>query len=299
MSIDTVNDLAPRVQYTATASQTAFDYPFPIFADADLVVDIDGTTKTLTTHYTVSGEGEDAGGTVTLLSACAGGEVVTIYRDMALERTSDFSQNSDFSSASFNDELDKIVLMVQQLSGRVNRALRVPMIAETTDDEAELSPMSSWLGKYIYIDANGVPTPAPGTSVEAHTHGAADITSGDLDDARLSANVPLLDAAANFTAGLQTGGLAVGYLDIPTAVALTRGKIYPVTAGITINTATSGYCYGVYNNSASSVTLTQGSGLTQRLAGTATTGNLTLAQRGLATIWFHSATECVVIGNVT
>ena len=252
MSIDTVNDLAPRVQYTATASQTAFDYPFPIFADADLVVDIDGTTKTLTTHYTVSGEGEDAGGTVTLLSACAGGEVVTIYRDMALERTSDFSQNSDFSSASFNDELDKIVLMIQQLSGRVNRALRVPMIAETTDDEAELSPMSSWLGKYIYIDANGVPTPASGTSVGAHTHGAADVTSGDLDDDRLSANVPLLDAAANFTAGLQTGGLAVGYLDIPTAVALTRGKIYPVTAGITIYTATSGYCYGVYNNSASS-----------------------------------------------
>lgn len=62
-SIDTVNDLPPRVQYVASAAQVDFDYPFPVFQDADLVVDVDGTTQTLATHYTVAGEGADTGGT--------------------------------------------------------------------------------------------------------------------------------------------------------------------------------------------------------------------------------------------
>ena len=61
-----VNDVTPRVQYTATASQTVFAYPFAIFADANLKVyqTLSGATAndatdllTLTTHYTVSGAG--------------------------------------------------------------------------------------------------------------------------------------------------------------------------------------------------------------------------------------------------
>jgi hypothetical protein len=67
MSIDTVNDIDPRVQYVAAPGQDEFDYPFPIFQDADLVVDVDGVTQTLTTHYTVAGEGDDTGGTITLM----------------------------------------------------------------------------------------------------------------------------------------------------------------------------------------------------------------------------------------
>ena len=61
-SIDNVTDVSPRVQYTAAAAQTDFDYAFPIFAGADLTVDVDGVTKTLTTDYTVSGAGNDTAG---------------------------------------------------------------------------------------------------------------------------------------------------------------------------------------------------------------------------------------------
>ena len=55
----------------------------------------------------------------------------------------------------------------------------------------------------------------------------------------------------------------------------------------------------IYNNSAAAVTLTQGAGLTLRLAGTSTTGSRTIDQRGFATIWFNSATEAIVSGNVS
>jgi hypothetical protein len=164
MSIDTVSDLTPRVQYVAAAAQVAFDYPFPIFSDADLVVDVDGVTQTLTDDYTVTGEGDDTGGTVTFVSAMAGDEVVTIYRDMVLERSSDFPVNGAFSSSSFNDEFDRITLVHQDLAQQIRRCLRLPMTAEATDAEAELAPIANWLSKYVYISAAGVPEPAAGVS---------------------------------------------------------------------------------------------------------------------------------------
>ena len=48
---------------------------------------------------------------------------------------------------------------------------------------------------------------------------------------------------------------------------------------------------------ASSRTLTQGSGVTMRLGGSATTGSRTLAARGVAMLFFVSASEVVVSGG--
>lgn len=166
MSVDIVNDIEPRVQYTAAAAQTDFDYPFPIFADGDLVVDVDGVTQALTTDYTVSGAGADTGGTVTFLVAMAGNEVVTIYRDLPIERTTDFQQNGRFSSAAFNDELDKIIMVQQQLSAAVRRALRVPQADTTASADMELPSIANRASKYLYFNASGDPEMA--TAVAAN-----------------------------------------------------------------------------------------------------------------------------------
>lgn len=53
----------------------------------------------------------------------------------------------------------------------------------------------------------------------------------------------------------------------------------------------------LYNDTASNITITQGSGLTLRLVGSASSGNRTIAQRGLATVVFISATEAVISGG--
>lgn len=53
----------------------------------------------------------------------------------------------------------------------------------------------------------------------------------------------------------------------------------------------------IYNNTATNLTITQGASLTLRLVGTATTGNRTLAQRGLATVVFISSSEAVISGG--
>ncbi len=66
-----------------------------------------------------------------------------------------------------------------------------------------------------------------------------------------------------------------------------NGKLINITTGgITINASvfTAGQNVTIYNNSGSSQTITQGTSVTMYLAGSATTGNRTLAQRGIATI---------------
>ena len=99
---------------------------------------------------------------------------------------------------------------------------------------------------------------------------------------------PVQDQYGNVRAMVRTTG------------ALTAGHVFATAAGFTINTGfAAGNVYGVYNDSASAITLTQGAGLTLRLSGTATTGNRTLAARGFATFWCNSTTEYIISGDVT
>ncbi|WP_290889346.1 hypothetical protein [Arenimonas sp.] len=112
-------------------------------------------------------------------------------------------------------------------------------------------------------------------------------------------------ASPNFTGTPQHNGVEIGYRSVPrstttgTAVAADRGRCIALAAGLTIPAGVfaAGDAVSLYNDSAAAVTITQGSGLTLRLVGTSTTGNRTLAARGLATVWFNSANEAVISGG--
>ena len=76
------------------------------------------------------------------------------------------------------------------------------------------------------------------------------------------------------------------------AVAGDAGKaIYISTGGVTINNSvfSGGDLVTIVNNSGSNQTITQGGGVTLYNAADGATGNRTLALRGVATIWFASA----------
>lgn len=95
---------------------------------------------------------------------------------------------------------------------------------------------------------------------------------------------------------LQAALDAKGFLNLPkTTSGLEDGKCFSTATGFTVNTRDEGDICSVYNNSGSSITLTQGGSLTLRVAGTATTGNYSLPQRGFVTIWFHTATEAIIL----
>lgn len=87
-----------------------------------------------------------------------------------------------------------------------------------------------------------------------------------------------------------------------TLTSASANKVIAASGGITIdgNVFTAGDSFMIYAG-ASSRTLTQGStgSPTQRLHGSSTTGNLTLAARGVAVVYVISATEWVCSGDVS
>lgn len=87
-----------------------------------------------------------------------------------------------------------------------------------------------------------------------------------------------------------------------TLTAASANKTVVATGGITIdgNVFAAGDVVAVYAG-ASARTITQGStgSPTQRLAGTSSTGNFTLAARGWMIVYFVSATEWILVGNVS
>ncbi len=87
-----------------------------------------------------------------------------------------------------------------------------------------------------------------------------------------------------------------------TLVASDNGKHVSITTGgVTVPSGvfSAGNIITIYNNSGSNQTITQGASVTLREAGTANTGNRTLAQRGLATILCVASNEFVVTGTIT
>jgi len=158
MATLTVGDITPRAQYTATASQTTFAYAFPIFVDSDLKVYIGSTLKTLTTHYTVTGAGGSSGGNVVLTSGATEDDIVTIYRDLPVARTSDYSIGGTFRAETLNDDLDKLAMMIQQVEYDLNsRCLRfgqfttgIPL-SEFTESDTDRA------GKVLAFDSSGDP----------------------------------------------------------------------------------------------------------------------------------------------
>ena len=108
-----INSNTPRNRYTSTMNQTEFTYSFRIFDASDLVVIVGDDTQTLTTDYTVSGVDAALGGTVTLTTAPTLGTTVTIYRQVPLQRTTDFQPNGDFRAETVNEEYDRIIAGLQ------------------------------------------------------------------------------------------------------------------------------------------------------------------------------------------
>ena len=128
MTVSTTNT---RNSYSGNGSTTVFAYTFKIFDDDDITVivrtDSTGveTTKTKTTHYTVSGVGSASGGNITFGSAPASGETVVLLRTTARTQLTDYTPNDPFPAATHEDALDKLTLIAQELQEEVGRSLKL------------------------------------------------------------------------------------------------------------------------------------------------------------------------------
>ena len=126
-----LSDNTPRVSYTVAqgATQTAFTVNFEFFDEADLNFYVDGTLKTISTHYTVSG-GDGATGTINTTSGnsvvgATGGSTAVITRSIAFARTTDFPSSGAFEVATLNTELDRFTAIAADISDETSRSLQL------------------------------------------------------------------------------------------------------------------------------------------------------------------------------
>ena len=84
-----------------------------------------------------------------------------------------------------------------------------------------------------------------------------------------------------------------------TAVATDAGKCIYTNSGVTINNSVfdAGDALTIVNYGGSDITITQGSGISIYNAADAATGNRTLASRGMASLWFRTASEAYISGG--
>jgi len=138
-----------------------------------------------------------------------------------------------------------------------------------------------------------------GTAARGTTAGTAhlDLFNGTAPAGTLTNGISLYSSSGDFNFMDASGnGYKVGFRNIPqvtktgaytpTDTSDVGKHISITTGGVTVNASiySAGDVFTIYNNSGSNQTITAGTNVTFRLAGTATTGNRTLAQYGTATL---------------
>jgi len=192
----TVLDNAPRDQYTATGGQTVFPYTFEIAAAGDIKVLQNGTLINQGAgagEYAVSGVGVDTGGNITLVTGATSGDIITIYRDMAYERLTAYTNAGDFLAADVNNDFDRLWLALQQNGGDLDRVLIAPN-TDPTSINMTIPDKATRLGKYLkFNDTTGNP--------EAGSIAGA-FTAAGLNHYNFTGD----GSTVNFTLGMEPGG---------------------------------------------------------------------------------------------
>lgn len=166
-----------RVNYNGSGSVGPFTIPFRFLTTADLLV-----TKrtaagaesilTLTTDYSVTGAG-DATGALTLVTALATGEILTIRRRPSNTQNTSLRNQASYYGASHEDALDRLAMLVQSLRDETDRRIG---LKETYDPalyslllKPEVGKVLAWqsateLGNST-LDSSAVALPGEGRTV--------------------------------------------------------------------------------------------------------------------------------------
>lgn len=125
----TLSTTTSRATYSGNGVTVAFSFPYKFLVNADLVVKLQRdstgavTAQALTTDYTITGAGLAAGGTVTMVVAPPTGYTLVIYRSNAQTQDLHFVENDPLPVVELEKRLDKLTMIAQRLSDRLDRAL--------------------------------------------------------------------------------------------------------------------------------------------------------------------------------
>lgn len=156
----TVSTTSSAVSFTGNGSTTEFDFTFKVSEEGDIDVTLYNTTTQATTavssgSYSVALNADNTGTVTYPLS----GSPIDSNTKIILERVVPYTQpleinNQDgFNPEEVEDQLDRMVMMIQQIANDSDLALKLPpgddftiLVLPYTEDRAE---------KYVYFDSTG------------------------------------------------------------------------------------------------------------------------------------------------
>jgi hypothetical protein len=162
VTVPSLVDETPLDQYTATGSQTDFNFTYMIFATEDIKVYVNDVLKTETTDYVVKQSDGSAivpaddlpmdGGKVVFNSGLTSGDKVSLSRDIAIERLTGYSVAGAFRADVVNAEFTKLYAVQQQLERDISRTLR---LSASDAEGGSLELPTNRASKFLAFDANG------------------------------------------------------------------------------------------------------------------------------------------------
>ena len=236
------NKNTPRVAYTATANQQAFTIPFEFFAVGDVKV-YNGTTlltydanADAVNEYSLTGTASDsdesyeygAGGTVNIgATGISAGAIITIIRDITIERTSDFSPSGAFSVTDLNTELDKIYAKLSDIDQQSDRSVKL-LDTDSISATVTLPAKATRASKVLTFDSDGnVAT----TYTAVDTNTVAWISSNVTTVAGISSNVTTV-------AGISSNVTSVASISSNVTTVADNTSNINTVAGISSNVTT-------------------------------------------------------------
>ena len=137
----TIASTTSVIQYSPNGSTFAFAFPYLFLDNSHIQVIVTSalgvdTTLALTTNYTLVGAGLPGGGTVTCLVAPAAGTRLTIRRVVPVTQLVDYVANDAFPAETHEGALDKLTMIVQQIStspgSDISRSIKFPSTEPTS-----------------------------------------------------------------------------------------------------------------------------------------------------------------------
>jgi len=118
--------------YNGNGSTTVFAYDFKALDQAHLVVTLKNslgveTVQTITTHYSVSGVGDEGGGNVTMVTAPASGQTLTITRSVPLTQGVDLQNRGGVQPNTLETAYDRLTQISQDTREVQQRTVKFPV----------------------------------------------------------------------------------------------------------------------------------------------------------------------------
>lgn len=185
----TVESETSRVTYNGAGTTGPFSIPFYFLANGDIraikVTIADGTEVelALTTDFTLTGAGEEAGGALTLVASLSSSFRLVIFRDPELLQDADYPANDAFPSETHEQVADLAMMIDQRTRELVSRSMRQPDGDAT--DITTIPPAVERASMFLAFDGDGEPiaSEAPvagtGTPVSAFMATVLDDASAD------------------------------------------------------------------------------------------------------------------------